>query len=439
MISSPNNCRSDSRYLWTGVAYSGFVIFSFVSLVLRVNGYPIYPSYPPLILCIAIGVISSVRRNRIRVPKYDDVLVLGIGLFPFLLSPFARNSELARESALIFIYFSAAYLITKSFLSKGVITITSIISALMVAFYIILIIGTLQAVTGTPIGLIANYFGSGSSEGAYHSDLFRVSATMTSPNVFANCLVFLLPAGLHSLTSIKKSQSIILALLMFIVIVFLLFSSGSRAGLVYFVFSGLCIYMVWLRKDHAIKNRWLTGFVLLLIFSTVAYSIMTTNIFNNTVASRFFEATDSGRLSTYRAAFSILGDPKIILTGVGGGQFFNELYHKNVLFEYQGWKDPRDIYSTVHNWMLQILSELGIITFFVWILFIISVFRCAVYVFGRDNDILFFMLGINFVILFLVPLQVDTSISNPSVLTAIAVTGAVIVHRSKTLEKSHDA
>lgn len=430
---------SPGRAAGTILAHTFFyilVITSFVSLVYRIGGYPIYPSYPALFACIILAVLHITNRKKINIPGFSDMVIATLGMLPFFLSIFARSPEEARESSFVFIYFAATFFTVKYLLNRKIIAISSIISGFSVVFFSMLFIGVLQALTGSPIGLIANYFGSSSSEGALYQGSFRVSGTLASPNVFANCLVFLMPAGVHYIFKhLKIREAYVIALCVIILSFLLVIGSGSRAGVLYLCISLLAGYAIWLRQCRTVKNRSITIVLLGIVFISSIFIVYSMRLDSPSLVVRVLETGDSGRLSTYRRALSIIQEPRTLLIGVGSGQFFEALYDRNMEIEYRSWMDPQDIPSTVHNWVLQVVSEMGIITFSAWLFFIVFVYRRAVYVFSQDRNIVFFLFGINFVSLFLVPLQFDTSVSNPSVLTIIALAGAMIIYRSESLAR----
>jgi hypothetical protein len=331
----------------------------------------------------------------------------------------------------VFLYFALTYLTAKALLGSCAIADRHVIKGLAIAYCILVIIGLLQSVTGTPIGLFATYFGADSAEGAYHQQVFRVSGTMTSPNVFANCLVLLMPAGLFATYSmLARSQAMLPLAILLAITFFLVVESGSRAGLVYFTVSLSGIYFFWLRSCSSIRNKWITFFAILPVVVAVILSVFGSLSYAPSIVARFFVSGDSGRFSQYSAALSLLQDPKVILTGVGAGQFFDSIFHESIPIQYKPWMDLRDIPSTVHNWMLQILSELGVFVFGAWVYFIVSIFRRSVYVFKRCNDIFILFFGFNFLALFVFPLQFDTSIGNPSIVSLVALSGSLVAHKA---------
>jgi len=382
--------------------------------------------------------VARIVGGKTFVNQKDDLAVIAIAVLPVVFSVFSIDSLSAIHDASIYIYFAAVYFVTKTFIRTKIVSPIGTVSYLAISFYIILLIGLLQMTTGTPVGLVARYFGANAEEASLYAGAFRVSSTMTSPNVFALVISFLLPIAIWHLSRRRKKADLLLVTFgIFVSGLAVVISSGSRAGLMFFSFTSLSSFFFWLRSGKKFKNRWITVAILLLFSLLVAsYIANFGSDKNNTIYSRYSDGMnsgDTGRLSMYSGAIKLLSDPKILLLGAGAGQFFDEINNKGIQIDYKEWVDYRNFNSSVHNWMLQILTECGIFTFLAWLSFVGLTLKRAIWLKNSEGGAIFLILGINVFLTFAVPLQFDTSISNPTVLTLLATCGALVnsqyIHR----------
>ncbi|KEO57111.1 O-antigen ligase family protein [Thioclava indica] len=416
--------------------YLTLVVSSVISLGTFFSGIPIYLPYIPAVLLIA-GLSSVFIVNpTIQISRGEDTCVLIIAVLPLFFSNFAIYPDAALADSIVFLYFGVIYFATKYLLRIGLLTAVCLLRYLGIVFFILVSIGLLQVATRSPIGLVSLYVGSSDQIVASYDGAFRVSGTLVSPNVFGNILALLFPVGFWVLRrQFGRKNMVAISVLLVAVVATDILYSGSRAAFLFLSVSFASTYIVWLRVDRSVKNKWLSALVLVLTLLAVSTLVLMPSEGANTILDRLTMTTGSGRISMYYGALNLLQNPKILIVGSGAGQFFREVAHVGIHIDYKNWVNYNDLHSSVHNWMLQSVTENGIIYFFAWIFFLVILFRRALYLKRVNDDWFTFIIGLNLMLLYLLPLQFDTSMNNPSILTIVAVCAALISHRARIAAK----
>jgi len=156
---------------------------------------------------------------------------------------------------------------------------------------------------------------------------------------------------------------------------YLLLATGSRGGIISIA---IIILLIFFLKEKSFKKR-LNYFVVSLCFVCLLFFIVTNNQLLN---KRFFESEDvrdAGRLELWQKVFSIVDED--LFFGVG-------------VFEYQ--KQIKDLNNdriiNTHNEFLSFLVYSGILGLFLFLLFLIKLFKISIRNYKINNNPTFLVL-----------------------------------------------
>jgi len=197
--------------------------------------------------------------------------------------------------------------------------------------------------------------------------ILRSYGSLPHPNILAGFLVISLWLLIILIikNNLEKQYYYLLSLVMVILTSGLFFTFSRASWLALFI--SLLIYWVFLRiKQLSLKKFFLGASLIAVVFiilSLANYSLIITRL---TGGERLEIKSNQERLSGYQQVFSIISHNWLL--GVGNGNYTYQLYQNNP--DQTAWD-----YQPVHDTLLLILAELGIIGLTLFIILIISVFK----------------------------------------------------------------
>ena len=235
-------------------------------------------------------------------------------------------------------------------------------------------VGLLQLVTGTPIGLVNNYFGtnldqSSSATVQGHGTNVRISGTTSNPIVYGLWLnLYCVFAMIYALSHRHKIWFAVLALLVPVS----LLGTLTRGAIVAYVASILALMLFTFQKSGKV----VVGAIVLLIVLSPVYVML-----NDTVDIRRqvqvltarFQLENNERWELNRIGVELLSDPNILLFGTGSGNF------SAVTRDQAGLRSRlsarmQNTRTGIHNVWLKMIVENGV---FVLIFFVMIMIECV--------------------------------------------------------------
>ena len=177
-----------------------------------------------------------------------------------------------------------------------------------VIFALLAAVALAQIITQQPIGLVANYFGKDTAQSSFWGSQFRISATFTSPNLFAIVFQFFSSLLFARYLYVPSVRSLPKALLLVLLTSFIIFTSLSRSGMLFSVVLFLLQYALWLRDDHEVRNKWVANAVL--VFFALLFLFGLGNFVVEFVGNgidRLSNLSDSNRVTLAVGALGLLG------------------------------------------------------------------------------------------------------------------------------------
>lgn len=308
------------------------------------------------------------KKSPIRLPDVLIILFLVWTVINFLISPHTNvfyGIILLTETVL-------SYFILRLNLEKE--SFPKIFNILTVTIVFNLLIGLSQLVLQRPVGLttevetIVSPYGTVAAEDI---NLYRLSGAFWHPNFFASFLITLLPF-VFFINSKYSLFNLLLRILISVVIVF------TQSRLAMFLLAGFYLVYAYENRDY-LTSRLVnkikgskTIFLISMIAIVGSLSIVLPYVFLrlNTVPEAF---GDSGSMTTRfklaEEAFSLIS--QYPLTGVGLNRSL-EFYAANPVTDIFKNMKPSSFYK-IHNLMLEIASETGIIGLMFFLLFVFSI------------------------------------------------------------------
>lgn len=226
----------------------------------------------------------------------------------------------------------------------------------------------------------------------------RAIATFPDPHMLAFFLGMLIPLALGLFLKLKNK----IYLVIFFGLLFadlLTFSRGGYLGLAVGFFVAFVLLMGKLKKKYKIG-------VLVFAIALVGFLLIP-----GPISERFFssfnlnEGSNQGRIETWKKALAVISGHPLLGVGIG-----------NYPLEISATADYRDpIYA--HSNYLDIAAETGVITLFMWLGFLGTLFFVFV---KKAKDVLFFCAAIS-VVIFSAHSLVETSIYSPVVLALFLI------------------
>jgi tetratricopeptide (TPR) repeat protein len=209
-----------------------------------------------------------------------------------------------------------------------------------------------------------------------------VPSTFGNPNFFAAYLTGIMPFFLDGIIKEKQGKKF-LSIFIFLVSLFLLFRTGSKAAILVFLLLILAYFFIYIKVQIKVKIILTT---ILILFSSLIFYFNFNKIKNN--ESVFF------RINVWKGTINLIADN--FISGVGPGAF-SFSFPKYRPAEIMKWAKEHSYEITQpENIFLQILAETGIIGLLFFLFFLYLLFK------NFNNDLLpfyagvFGILGVNF-------------------------------------------
>jgi len=258
------------------------------------------------------------------------------------------------------------YYIGRVLWGRNLISIGGVRKIWVLCGYILLGVGVLQILTGSQIGLIANYFGEQVGENLHQirdSESWRISGTTRNPivyglwiNIFVSYIIF------RSIYFAKYYRALVFGILTGIVL-FYTFTIGTLAT--YFLLVGLGFVLI--PSGKAVNQRLMTLVVCLCVF--VIVGALSYHLGALEVLSKRIDNPNSrmGRVNKIVKGARLLSDPKVFVFGIGAGNFYAVSEEKGFFLGPNPWKEYSHSRSGIHNVLFKVIIEYGVITLLVFI------------------------------------------------------------------------
>ncbi len=235
----------------------------------------------------------------------------------------------------------------------------------------VLVVMVITATLTSIWGLIQYKFGVGMEEGwvdkANNPDLMaRVFSVFGNPNIFAEYLIMIIPISLALFWNTRYFFKKVLFLLFTVLLIIALLLTYSRGGWVGLVF-GVFIFILLMEKR--------------LLFLIIPLGILSINLLPPPILKRLesiASLTDSSnfsRINIWKVALDIIHENW--MAGVGFGYIpFKQVF------------DTKTMMGVLHshNTYLEVLAEMGIGGFIVFLLLIVSIYKWGIKEFSKQED-----------------------------------------------------
>jgi len=349
---------------------------SVAALSKDVCSIPIYTPYIPFVVVMVLYLKQRVVSSKKTLRRREEYIFVFSQILILLLALISIDPQEAFPKSITALYAAALYLVTRHYLQTGAIRSSNVVVFFSCALTVLMLVGLLQVVMRNNIGVVATYFGDNLSQGAYESDFggVRISGTYTNPNVFAQAMALYAGIVIAVLLFYKRRPRFFLALMISGITTFLVASSLSRSGLMFSFLVQVAVYGFWVMRGgrHRFQRFALFAMLIFSLFVVVLVSVSFVGDEPIPGISRFTSVENddvaiTGRINSYLAALQLLGDPGVLLFGVGAGQFYESAMKHGINLEYKSWIAPEDNFGSVHNWILMIVTEHGLIVLLLYI------------------------------------------------------------------------
>lgn len=347
-----------------------------VGLQFTMEPFRLYAVDAPLAVLFAVVLISIGNRKKFYKSNPTDhlVMLLAIALsisYVFSFDIYHSTVQYLDWMKAIFLYYSIRIIS-----ENRLVQISEFLGFVKVITAIIVLIGIVQLVTDSDFGLIANYFGESEQE-SYIANLNsgevkRISGTISKPIIYG--LWIYLFGGLL-FAALMLNRKYFLSAVVFCSLLVAVISTLSR-GAVSTLVVGMFItfFIVFSRIKNAIKYP-----ALILIISVA--SLPTLLFFQDSIIGSLSERTrqveDLSRINMAVNSINILQNPKVLLFGVGPGNFHpytSSIGQPSTPEVFGDWSKSR---SGVHNSFLRLISEYGLFVFMFVLVISYRFFRMA--------------------------------------------------------------
>ena len=262
------------------------------------------------------------------------------------------------------------------------------------------------------------------------SQIISPAATFSNKNLAVHFIILSIPIGLIFFIKTKSRFSTwFISLLLAIMITYLIYTK-TRAGWVAFAFQ-MALLILLLKKIKEKTFNIEKFFALLIIISIVIFMVKIDK--KSGYKERAETMVDINRGTIAQRIISWKGAVKLIknnfLCGVGFGNFETQFpyYNQAYYLEYtKGLKNEQKSIEglqmrEIHNDYLDILSEIGLVGFLLFIFFVIKFLRLTFKNFNRtENSAIFFsMAGLSINALFSFPLQLPVPLFTTMILMGL--------------------
>lgn len=404
------------------ILFFSLAISAICPLEMVFYGFQIYTPYPTLLIMAPFALfVWLLRPHRIKLRK-EEVIFIITPLLILLTSTVSINPNDAAMQSLIMVYPAIIFLIVKYYLRMHLLRRNDLILLAFIVFFILTVLALFQYAWQEPIGVVANYFGDKIFDETYSiTGKLRVSGTFTNANVFAQVYTIYSAIVVASCLFYFRSPRPCLAVFVSALSLFIVVTSLSRSGLLFAIFCQFSLYVYWIKCGRLIQRIWI-------IIATLFISIV---IITSTVVIQEKHLTGMERITdlsethkrteVYLVALYMLQEPRVAFAGVGSGQFFEGTAARGIYHSYKAWLDPTEINSSVHNLILQLATENGIIIMLLYMYTVIKTVKRGWLIRKVPEGWFASTLAIILGSLYLTALQFGTTGTSPWILTPVAI------------------
>lgn len=410
-----------------------FVVFSAcLPLSVNINGLQIFTPYVVVIFFAFLILLVWILFPKRIIKRKEEFAFIAAMILPFLTATLSVDPSDAFKQSVNGLYAATVFLIIKYCLRMRLLKSDDIQLIAFFLFYFLTVVAMLQIVLQEPVGIISNYFGAGDSQTSRWQGELRISGTFGNANVFAQVYVLYSSILLSKYLYSHNESSIYKAIFISGVTFFIVGASLSRSGLLFALVLHFVIYTLSMKNSQKKQKLLLifVSFVTIFILYVVFFLVLKSGLIDR--AERFTDLNFSNRFETYLGALNLLQDPLVAVFGVGSGQFFEGSATHEIYYSYKSWMDQTEINSSVHNWLLQIATENGLIVMMLYLYAIIKTAQRGWQKLKAPGGWLAATFSIVLIVLYFVPLQFTTTANSPWILTPVAIIFACI-HREQNI------
>jgi len=249
-------------------------------------------------------------------------------------------------------------------------------------YYILLFILSFVAISGYAEYLFNINF---SNDIAFVKEKHRLSGLFGSELIIGSYLSRLLPLSIVLAVFLKKDNLYFIFFLIFIF--FIVFLSGERTAL-FLAFISYITYLLFSSKSSIVKLTVVAITTLLVLYFVSTNSIIKHRLFGETKSQIYSQDKlylfSKEHTSHYKAAIKMFIDSPLL--GHGPKTFrvncIKPIYYENI----------HSCTTHPHNFLLQLLAEIGIFGFSIVFLFFYSVFLCLKKIYEKSYPVYFYYL-----------------------------------------------
>ncbi len=396
--------------------------------------------FTPYVVFIWIGMFSFftwLMRPQKVIWRREEVVFVVIPILIAITSAVGVDPSESLMTSSVMFYAVMVFLAIKYCLRIRLLKRQDLFFLAFIFFTLFTLLAIIQYLLQEPFGIIARYFGENISEGSFWRgrEQLRVSGSFTSANVFAVVYGIYGTVLVSGLLWKEDKPRIYYALIITFILLFVTSLSLSRSGMLFAIVSQLAIYVFWIKRSSDKKYKMnLVIVVFVVCFLVISLLIMVDRVFIHG-AERFTSMTFQRRVETYLGSLRLLQYPRVALLGMGSGQFFEGSAEYGIYYTSYTWRDPSLIFSSVHNWPLQIATENGLGILFLYVYTIVKTFRRGWSIKDLPNGWFAASLCITVAVLYMTALQFDNSGTTPWILTPVAVLFAWIQNEYDEVRK----
>lgn len=369
-----------SRLLFFGL-FLAIIIAAIAPLTLPFYNIIVYTPYIPFCVIIIMLSLYWLQKPRKIFKRREEYIFITAQVLIVLLAV-SHDSSTSLSTSVVALYTIGLFWIARFLLSVRVLNRSNLFFTVKIVLAVLTIIALLQFVLHKNIGMVATYFGENLVQGHYSTTggtFFRISSTFTNPNIFSQVYTSYASILIAVLLFNNSSPRLFLSIVASGVMTFVVAISLSRSGLLFSILVQMALYRFWIsqggqgkRERHAILI--IMSFAVLLI-ALIGFSFVGADLIPG--ISRFSEFgiendINKKRLIVYGGALQLLRDPLVLMFGVGKGQLFQSMVEHGIFVDYKLVVLPEDLYGSVHNWVLLIATEYGLI---VLVLYIYAIYQ----------------------------------------------------------------
>ena len=320
--------------------------------------------------------------------RAEKIFLLFI-LFSFVSAMFSVNKAESLHIAFLWLRYLVLYVCLRRILTSFEIRDNAVVNGVLLILSGLVFIGTIQYLTGSHFGVIAEYLG-GDTGSATTGRFRRVSGTTYNSNVFgAWLIIFSVPLISRSLFSVGKTRPYVIFIITCAML--LVLTTLSRSSILF----ALTVFLAFLLFARSIGSRARivsVGFVMFLGFTVVFFGFTSggKNTLNDITGriSQFSDRGSQSRLLVLDTILPVMSDVKNVVIGVGPNVYYEAAAELGVTnLAYSSNLNLVEKRSGIHNIFLKLFTEFGAICLLIFVYFYMKGMLLAHKVYRVDKNI----------------------------------------------------